>query len=62
MKKYMNFIAAGIDAEGKFLHEIRRVTTEADFFSTCERYLNHTQEVFTRPAFGPRESASAIAG
>jgi tRNA-dihydrouridine synthase len=62
MKKYMNFIAAGIDAEGKFLHEIRRVTTEADFFSTCERYLNHTQEVLTRPAFGPRDTASAIAG
>ena len=62
MKKYMNFIAAGIDAEGKFLHEIRRVTTEAEFFATCERYLTHTEEVFTRSAFGQRDSASAITG
>ena len=48
MKKYMNFIAAGIDPEGQFLHEIRRVTTEPEFFSTCERYLNHSGEVFAR--------------
>ena len=46
MKKYMNFIAAGIDPEGRFLHDIRRVTTEADFFRTCERFLNHRDEVF----------------
>ena len=46
MKKYMNFIAAGIDPEGRFLHDIRRVTTEPEFFRTCERYLNHHDEVF----------------
>jgi tRNA-dihydrouridine synthase len=46
MKKYMNFIAAGIDPEGQFLHEIRRVTSETEFFRTCERYLNHGAEVF----------------
>ena len=46
MKKYMNFIAAGIDPEGRFLHDIRRVTTEPEFFQTCERYLNHHDEVF----------------
>lgn len=47
MKKYMNFIAAGLDPEGQFLHQIRRVTTEADFMTTCERFLDHP-----RPAFG----------
>ena len=46
MKKYMNFIAAGIDPEGQFLHDIRRVTTEPEFFRTCERFLNHHDEVF----------------
>jgi tRNA-dihydrouridine synthase B len=46
MKKYMNFIGVGIDPEGSFLHEIRRVTTEADFFATCERYLGHNDEIF----------------
>jgi tRNA-dihydrouridine synthase len=46
MKKYMNFIAVGVDPEGRFLHEIRRVTSEADFFATCERFLGHKDEVF----------------
>src|SRR5688572_19612884 len=46
MKKYMNFIAAGVDPEGRFLHEIRRVTTEQDFFATCERHLGHNDQVF----------------
>lgn len=46
MKKYLNFIAVGVDAEGRFLHEIRRVTTEKEFFATCERYLAHKAEAF----------------
>jgi len=46
MKKYMNFIAVGVDSEGRFLHEIRRVTTEPEFFATCERFLKHDDEVF----------------
>ena len=46
MKKYMNFIGVGVDPDGRFLHEIRRVTTEAEFFATCERYLGHNAEVF----------------
>lgn len=46
MKKYMNFIAVGVDPEGRFLHEIRRVTTEADFFAICERFLGHNDPVF----------------
>ena len=46
MKKYMNFIAVGADSEGRFLHEIRRVTTEAGFFATCERFLSHNDPVF----------------
>ena len=46
MKKYMNFIGVGIDPEGRFLHEIRRVTTEKEFFATCERYLGHNDAVF----------------
>ena len=41
MKKYLNFIGLGVDAGGEFLHQIRRVTTEADFFRVCEQFLNH---------------------
>lgn len=41
MKKFMNFIGEGVGE--KFLFEIRRVTTTADFFRTCEDYLDHDQ-------------------
>jgi tRNA-dihydrouridine synthase B len=57
MKKFMNFIGDGVDE--KFLHEIRRVTTTADFFLVCETYLDHDQPTppevvrndMRRPAF-----------
>ena len=41
MKKYLNFIGLGVDAGGAFLHRIRRVTTEREFFGVCEEFLNH---------------------
>jgi tRNA-dihydrouridine synthase B len=43
MKKYMNFLGVGVDSGGKFLHEIRRVATKADFFRVCEAFLNHDE-------------------
>jgi tRNA-dihydrouridine synthase B len=46
MKKYMNYIAVGIDAEGQFLHQIRRVTSENDFFHVCDRFLDHNEDAF----------------
>jgi tRNA-dihydrouridine synthase B len=56
MKKYLNFLAVGIDPEGQFLHQIRRVLTEADFMSVCERFLDHN-----RPAFAPSEAKQLAA-
>jgi nifR3 family TIM-barrel protein len=47
MKKFMNFIGDGVSE--KFLHEIRRVTTTADFFRTCENYLEHDQPMTLEP-------------
>ena len=41
MKKFMNFIGEGIG--GNFLHDIRRVTTTADFFRVCDESLDHDQ-------------------
>lgn len=41
MKRYMNYLGIGVDADGKFLHDIRRVTTKADFFRVCETFLDH---------------------
>src|SRR5215510_13466651 len=43
MKKYMNYLGIGVDAGGQFLHQIRRVSTRADFFRVCEEFLNHDQ-------------------
>jgi nifR3 family TIM-barrel protein len=41
MKKYLNYIGAGVEPTGRFLHDIRRVTTRADFFRVCEQHLDH---------------------
>ncbi len=43
MKKYMNFIGLGVEPPGPFLHQIRRVTTEAEFFRVCEDFLTHDE-------------------
>ncbi len=47
MKKFMNFIGEGISE--KFLHEIRRATTTADFFCVCESFLDHDQPLTLEP-------------
>ncbi len=49
MKKYMNFIGVGVDRDGRFLHEIRRVSTEKDFFRICEAHLDHDQPILPTP-------------
>lgn len=43
MKKFLNFIGEGVEPSDRFLFEIRRVTTEAAFFETCARYLDHNE-------------------
>lgn len=49
MKKYMNFIGFGVDRDNRFLHEIRRVSTEDDFFRVCETHLDHDRPVDALP-------------
>jgi tRNA-dihydrouridine synthase len=39
MKKYLNFVGQGVDAQGAFLHEMRRAMTERDLFAVCDRHL-----------------------
>ena len=39
LKRYLVFIGEGVDAGGRFLHEVRRVGGEADLFRTCDRHL-----------------------
>lgn len=39
MKKYLNFVGQGVDPEGRFLHDMRRATTEHELFAICDRHL-----------------------
>lgn len=56
LKKFMNYIGEGVGSSGEFLHDIRRVTTEADFFRICETHLDHDH----RMPLEPRAEAAAI--
>ena len=49
MKKYMNYFGVGVDAQGHFLHQIRRVNTQSDFFRVCEEFLNHDRPMPLEP-------------
>ncbi len=49
MKKYLNFIGLGVEPTGQFLHQIRRVSTETDFFRVCEEFLSHDQPMPLEP-------------
>jgi tRNA-dihydrouridine synthase B len=49
MKKYLNYLGLGVEPTGRFLHEIRRVTTRADFFRVCETFLQHDQPMPLEP-------------
>ena len=49
LKKFMNFIGEGAAPSEPFLHEIRRVTTRADFFDTCRRYFDHDEPMTLEP-------------
>lgn len=49
MKKYLNFIGMGVEPTGQFLHQIRRVSTRADFFRVCEEFLDHDRPMPLEP-------------
>ena len=56
MKKFLNFIGDGVGEQ--FLHDIRRVTTTADFFRVCEDCLDHDEPLTLEPAAA--EAAAAL--
>ncbi|MEI8292639.1 MAG: tRNA-dihydrouridine synthase family protein [bacterium] len=49
MKKYMNFLGEGLEDSQAFLHDIRRCSTKAEFFSICSRHLDHGQAMRLQP-------------
>lgn len=58
MKKFLNYIADGAEPTGQFLHDIRRVTTVADFFRVCATHLDHDRPLPLAPDFGDAEPAT----
>jgi tRNA-dihydrouridine synthase B len=49
LKKHMNYLGLGVDPAGGFLHEIRRVTSESEFFGVCTRHLDHADPMPLEP-------------
>lgn len=49
MKKYANFLGAGIDVTGVFLHDIRRASRKDEFFAICARALDHDEPLALEP-------------
>lgn len=47
MKKFMNYLGEGIGPQ--FLHQIRRVTTRADFFQACRHVFDHDKPMKLEP-------------
>ncbi len=47
MKKYLNFVGQSVDAEGAFLHDMRRAMTEVELFAVSDRHLlTHPTRLF----------------
>jgi len=62
MKRFMNFLGLGVDAEGKFLHHIRRAKTKAEFFTICESHLDHNEPTPLEPFKLELKESDLLAG
>jgi tRNA-dihydrouridine synthase B len=61
MKKYLNYIGEGIDPDGQFLHQVRRVATPAELFRVCGQFLDHDQPLALEPFAERHTTATASA-
>jgi len=62
MKKYMNYLGMGVEPSGQFLHRIRRVSTQAEFFAACQEYMDHDQPMALEPFRLDLHQADLLAG
>lgn len=62
MKRYMNFLGLGVEPEGRFLHEIRRVTTQGEFFKVCRTFLDHNEPMPLEPFSLDLKPTDVLAG
>lgn len=49
MKKYLNFLGLGVDAEGQFLYQVRRVKTRAELMQVSTSFLDHSDPMPLEP-------------
>jgi nifR3 family TIM-barrel protein len=62
MKAYLNFIGEGVEPTGRFLHDIRRATTRAEFFRICTEHLDHDRPLtLETSAAGRRRDGVVVA-
>jgi tRNA-dihydrouridine synthase B len=62
MKKYLNFIGIGVEPAGRFIHEVRRTSTKADFFRICDEFLDHSAPMPLEPFPIVFKDADVMAG
>ena len=62
LKKYMNFIALGVEPEGDFLKRIRRSTTRNEFMTICKDHLDHHDPMPLEPFDIPMKPKDVLAG
>lgn len=62
MKKYMNYLAMGVEPTGQFLHRVRRAASRSEFFSLCEEFLQHDQPMPLEPFRLSLHEADLLAG
>jgi nifR3 family TIM-barrel protein len=62
MKKYMNYLGVGVEPSGQFLHQIRRVTTKADFLRVCDTFLSHDGSMPLEPFALALKETDVMAG
>ena len=62
MKKYLNYIGLGVEPTGQFLHQIRRVTSEKEFFHLCEEFLSHDELMPLEPFSLDLKESDVMAG
>jgi hypothetical protein len=58
----MNFIGLGVEPTGNFLHTIRRVSTQSDFFRACADFLDHDEPMPLEPFAISLKETDVMAG
>ena len=59
VKRSMNYLGLGVDVDGRFLHQIQRTKSRAEFFRVCVEFLSHDRPMSLEPFAARRETAAS---